>query len=126
VVIPAELREELRAHARDALPNEACGVLAISDGRAERYYRCLNLDESPYRFELSFPDPGLPGDLEDAGYEIGIFHSHPQSEPRPSRTDIERIGLWEGAPFLIMRADTGELRLWRISAGDVTEEPSSE
>jgi [CysO sulfur-carrier protein]-S-L-cysteine hydrolase len=126
VVIPAELREELRAHAREALPNEACGVLAIRDGRAERYYRCINLDESPYRFSLSFPDPALPFELEDAGYEIGIFHTHPQTEPRPSKTDIANIGEWEGAPFVIMRADTGEIRFWRIRGGEVSEQTTSE
>ncbi|HEU5212837.1 MAG TPA: Mov34/MPN/PAD-1 family protein, partial [Gaiellaceae bacterium] len=72
-------------------------------------------------FSLSFPDPTLPFELEDAGYEIGIFHTHPETEPRPSKTDIANIGEWEGAPFVIMRADTGELRFWRIADGDVSE-----
>jgi proteasome lid subunit RPN8/RPN11 len=39
-----------------------------------------------------------------AGYELAVFHSHPETEPRPSRTDIENIGLWEGRPYLSLRA----------------------
>ena len=118
MVIPAALREELRAHAREALPNEACGVLAIRDGRAERYYRCINLDESPYRFSLSFPDPALPFELEDAGYEIGIFHTHPETEPRPSKTDIANIGEWEGAAVRDHARRHRRAALWRIDGGD--------
>jgi proteasome lid subunit RPN8/RPN11 len=118
VVIPEGIRQELQAHARDGLPNESCGLLAIRDGVAERYLPGENTLESPYRFELR---PNDPADffLEDEGYELAVFHSHPESEPRPSRTDIANIGLWEGRPYLIMRADTGELRGWRIQDGHV-------
>jgi proteasome lid subunit RPN8/RPN11 len=118
VVIPDEIRAQLVAHAREGLPNEACGLVAFRDGVAERYLPGENALESPYRFELR---PRDPADffLEDEGYVLAVFHSHPESEPRPSRTDIENIGLWEGRPYLIMRADTGELRGWRIADGDV-------
>jgi proteasome lid subunit RPN8/RPN11 len=118
VVIPNEIREQLVAHARDGLPNEACGLVAFRDGVADRYLPGENALESPYRFELR---PSDPADffLEDEGYELAVFHSHPESEPRPSRTDVANIGLWEGRPYLIMRADTGELRGWRIQDGRV-------
>ena len=36
--------------------------------------------------------------LEDEGYELAVFHSHLSSPPRPSRTDVENIGLWQGKP----------------------------
>lgn len=117
-MIPDEIREQLVAHARDGLPNEACGLVAFRDGVADRYLPGENALESPYRFELR---PSDPADffLEDEGYELAVFHSHPESEPRPSRTDVANIGLWEGRPYLIMRADTGELRGWRIQDGSV-------
>jgi proteasome lid subunit RPN8/RPN11 len=122
VVIPEEIRQELAAHAHAGLPNEACGLVALRDGVAERYLPGENALESPYRFELR---PSDPADffLEDDGYELAVFHSHPESEPRPSRTDIANIGLWEGRPYLIMRADTGELRGWRIQNGQVEPLP---
>jgi proteasome lid subunit RPN8/RPN11 len=113
VVVPAKVRAQLLRHARDAAPNEACGLVAFRDGVAERYLPAENALASPYRFELK---PRDPADffLEDEGYELAVFHSHPETEPRPSRTDVENIGLWEGRPYLILRADTGELAAWRI------------
>ena len=116
-MIPPEIRAELAAHARDEAPNEACGLIVLQDGRAVRYVRGRNALASPYRFELDLdPETWF---LEDEGYELAVFHSHPETEPRPSRTDLENIGLWEGRPYLILRADTGELRGWRISNGSV-------
>jgi proteasome lid subunit RPN8/RPN11 len=120
VVIPAGLRDELAAHAHEALPYEACGVLVLEDERAVRYVRGRNAAQSPYRYTLEI-DPQV-WFLEDEGYELAVFHSHPETEPRPSRTDIESIGLWERRPYVIMRADTGELRAWRIDGGSVSEE----
>jgi proteasome lid subunit RPN8/RPN11 len=119
VVIPDALRRELEAHAREALPAEACGVLVFRDGEAVRYERGRNRLGSPYRYELDV-DPEVFF-LEDEGFELAIFHSHPETDPRPSRTDLENIGLWEGRPYLIMRADTGELRCYRIEGGAISE-----
>jgi proteasome lid subunit RPN8/RPN11 len=118
VVVPESIREQLIAHARSEAPNEACGLLAFRDQVAERYLPGENTLGSPYRFELR---PGDPGDffLEDEGYELAVFHSHPETAPRPSRTDIENIGLWEGRPYLILGLTTGELAGWRIRNGRV-------
>ncbi|HET8653712.1 MAG TPA: M67 family metallopeptidase [Gaiellaceae bacterium] len=116
--MPDAIRSELLAHARAQAPNEACGLVAFREGVAERYLPGDNALESPYRFELRPRDP-TDFFLEDEGYELAVFHSHPQSAPRPSRTDVENIGLWEGRPYLILRADTGELAAWRIADGGV-------
>jgi desampylase len=120
VVIPADIRRALEEHAREEAPNEACGLVLLREGRAERYERGRNAVGSPYRFELDI-DPEV-WFLEDEGYELAVFHSHPASAPRPSRTDVERIGLWEGRPYLILRLDTGELAAWRIRDGQVEPE----
>jgi proteasome lid subunit RPN8/RPN11 len=121
VVIPAEIRRALEQHAREEAPNEACGLVLLRDGRAERYERGRNTLDSPYRFELEI-DPEV-WFAEDDGYELAVFHSHPSSPPRPSRTDVERIGLWEGRPYLILRLDTQELAGWRIRGGVIEPEP---
>ncbi len=57
--------------------------------------------------------------LEDDGYELAVFHSHLSSPPRPSRTDVENVGLWAGRPYLIYTVRTGELAGWRISSGSI-------
>ena len=38
MVIPAALRDEIIAHAREGLPNEACGILAGREGRVEQFF----------------------------------------------------------------------------------------
>jgi proteasome lid subunit RPN8/RPN11 len=123
VVVGAEVRRELEEHAREEAPNEACGLIVLRDREAIRYERGRNALASPYRFELDV-DPEL-WFLEDEGYELAVFHSHPESPARPSRTDIERIGLWAGRPFLILSGSTGELAAFSIRDGRVEELPLS-
>jgi proteasome lid subunit RPN8/RPN11 len=119
--ISRAIREELHAHALEEAPNECCGVIVLRDGVAERYIRGRNRLASPYRYELEIdPDVWF---LEDDGYELAVFHSHPETEPRPSRTDRELSGLWAGKPFLIYGLEVGELRAWTITRDDVEELP---
>ena len=118
MVIPTEIRAQLEAHARAEEPNEACGLVALRDGTAERYIPARNAAASPYRFELETePENWF---LEDDGYELAVFHSHVSSAPRPSRTDVENIGLWQGRPYLILSLGTGELAAWQITDGEIS------
>jgi proteasome lid subunit RPN8/RPN11 len=119
--VPSAVREVLAEHARTELPNEACGVVLIRDGVAERYVAGRNAAASPYRFELDVdPETWF---LEDDGDELAVFHSHVSSPPRPSRTDVENIGLWAGRPYLILTVRTGELAAWRIVDGVIDALP---
>ena len=115
MVVPAELRRELERHALEEAPNEACGLVLVRDGRAVGYRRGRNAEASPYRFRLEV-DPEV-WFLEDEGYELAVFHSHPSSPPRPSRADLERAGPWASRPWLILRTDTRELAAWRLDDG---------
>ena len=111
------MRRELDKHARAEVPNEACGLIVLRDGVAERYVPGRNAVASPYRFELDVdPETWF---LEDDGYELAVFHSHLSSPPRPSRTDVENIGLWQGKPYLVYAVRTDELAAWRIVAGSI-------
>ncbi len=114
-MIPPHVRRSLEEHSRAEAPNEACGLLLLRDGVAERYVAGRNAAASPYRFELDVdPETWF---LEDEGYELAVFHSHLASPPRPSRTDVENIGLWEGRPYVILALHTGELGAWSIERG---------
>ncbi len=121
MVIPPAVRSALVEHAEAESPNEACGVVVFRDGEAERYIPGRNLSESPYRYELEVPPDTWF--LEDEGYELAVFHSHVSSPPRPSRTDVQNIGLWEGKPYLILSLHTGELAGWRIADGRIEPDP---
>ena len=115
MVIPPGIREQLSEHAEAEKPNEACGVIALRDGVAERYVAGENEASSPYRYELKVdPETWF---LEDDGYELAVFHSHLSAPARPSRTDVENIGLWERRPYVILALHTGELAAWRIADG---------
>ena len=125
--MPVELREAIAEHARDEAPNESCGLLLLAGERAVEYVRAVNAAASPYRFEL-FVDPERWADIGDSGLEQAVVHSHLSSPPRPSRTDVENIGLWEGKPYLIYSVREDALGGWTIRGGQieplaVTERP---
>jgi proteasome lid subunit RPN8/RPN11 len=115
VVVPAAIREEIAAHARDEAPNESCGLLILDGDRAVEYVRAVNKAASPYRFEL-YLDPLRWSEIE---LDQAVVHSHLSSPPRPSRTDVENVGLWEGRPYLIYAVRTDDLAAWTITAGEI-------
>jgi len=117
VVVPPTVREALAEHAREELPNESCGLLVLRDRVAARYERGRNGASSPYRFELEI-DPEL-WFLEDDGYELAVVHSHVSAPPRPSRTDVENVGLWQGRPYVIYSVARDELAAWTITDGSI-------
>ena len=122
VVVPETIREELRAHGREAAPNECCGLVLLRDGAAFQYVRGENRSASPEtRYELYIP-PDVWADInEDESIEQAIFHTHPVTKPIPSKTDQELSGLWGGRTFLIYGVKLDELRAWKITRDSVEE-----
>ena len=118
MVIPADVRAALVAHSQEEAPNEACGLVLLREGSAERYERGRNAAASPYRFELEFDDPDI-WYAEDDGYELAVFHSHVSAPARPSRTDVENIGLWAGKPYLVYSLQHDDLAAFRIEDGRI-------
>jgi [CysO sulfur-carrier protein]-S-L-cysteine hydrolase len=118
VVIPAGVRAALVAHTKREAPNEACGLVLLRDGRAEQYEPGRNAAASPYRFELEFDDPEI-WYAEDDGYELAVFHSHVSAPARPSRTDVENIGLWSGKPYLVYSLQHDDLAAFTIDDGQI-------
>jgi len=119
VVISPELRAKIAEHAREEAPNESCGLLLLDGDTAVDYVRAVNRAASPYRFEL-YLDPERWAEIE---LDQAVVHSHVSSPPRPSRTDVENIGLWAGKPYLILSVRSGELAAWRIVDGQIEAEP---
>jgi proteasome lid subunit RPN8/RPN11 len=117
-----DVRAQVVAHAQDEAPNEACGLVLLRDGRADRYERGRNAASSPYRFELEFDDPEI-WFAEDDGYELAVFHSHISAPARPSRTDVENIGLWAGKPYLVYSLRDDDLAAFVIEDGQIEDLP---
>jgi proteasome lid subunit RPN8/RPN11 len=117
--VPDAVRRAIAEHARSESPNESCGLLVLRGGVAERYAPGRNAADSPYRFQLEV-DPEL-WFLEDEGYELAVLHSHVASPPRPSKTDVENVGLWAGRPYLIYSIADDLLAAWTIEDGRISE-----
>jgi proteasome lid subunit RPN8/RPN11 len=127
IEIPSAIREAMVAHAVEGLPNEACGLLAGTDGRVERFFPMANADRSHLTYSL---DPKEHIRVEEEIWEngwsvVGIFHSHTSSQAFPSSTDRSRAGGYPDAAYLIVSlADRSNpsLRAFTIHRGDVEEQ----
>lgn len=102
--IAQDLIDEIVAHARADLPNECCGMVGGSDGRATRVIRVENSAASPLRFEM---DPQGQYDalkeIEGGGEELlAIYHSHTKSAAYPSQTDVNQAVSWPDAIWVIV------------------------
>jgi [CysO sulfur-carrier protein]-S-L-cysteine hydrolase len=130
LTISAVLADELLAHARAEVPNEACGILSGSaaEGRAATYHPARNADASPYVYTLHSDDlVRIVMGIDDAGEDlVAIFHSHTHTPAEPSPTD-RRQAMYPDAIYLLatlMDADaspTQALRAWRIRDGNASE-----
>jgi proteasome lid subunit RPN8/RPN11 len=123
--IARELVDEMVAHAREDAPNECCGMVGSTDGRAIAVYRAVNAEASPLRFRIDSEEQlELHNRIEDAGLELGaIYHSHTRTEPRPSQTDINFANLWPGVLWIIvgLSGEEPDVRTWRIDDGKVSD-----
>lgn len=79
-------------HCKCEFPNEACGILAGSNGNVSKIYRMVNARPSPVSYEM---DPAeqfrVMKEIRQAGMGIvGIYHSHPSCPAYPSAVDVEK------------------------------------
>ena len=132
LVVPRSVAEELLAHARAELPNEACGLLSgsLASGRATQFHPARNAEASPLRYNVHPEDlVRITFAIEDAGEElVAIFHSHTLSPAVPSATDLRAAMYPDPFYLLASLADPdaspeGALRAWRIQGGLSSEVP---
>jgi proteasome lid subunit RPN8/RPN11 len=114
--------DELIAHARDEAPNECCGYVRARDGGVEEVFRAVNERNSPYGYELDHRSLFAANKLDDDGFEVGIYHSHPRSAAEPSQTDINLAHYPDWSYLIVSLEGEPEVRVWRIVDGAVEEE----
>ncbi len=132
LAMTAALAEELMAHARAELPNEACALLSgsLAGHAAQRFHPARNSEASPLRYNVDPQDlVRITFEIEDAGEDlVAIFHSHTHSPAVPSATD-RRTALYPDVFYLLATlADPSApsvraLRAWRIHGGQAFEVP---
>jgi [CysO sulfur-carrier protein]-S-L-cysteine hydrolase len=121
----ASQHEDLVEHARDSAPNECCGYMRLRDGAVEELFRAENLRNSPYGYELDAKSLLRANELDDDGFGVAVYHSHPRSPAEPSQTDINlaQYPHWLQVIVTLDGRDGGpEVRAWRIEDGRVEEE----
>lgn len=115
--------KQLVDHAREESPNECCGYLRAKDGAVEEVARAENVYPSrPYGYELDARSLLAANELDDAGFEVGIYHSHPRSPAEPSQTDINLATYPHWTYLIVSLEDEPTVRAWRIADGRVDEE----
>jgi proteasome lid subunit RPN8/RPN11 len=126
IVISPEIRDQMIRHARAELPNEACGLLAGSNGHIERFWALRNAEESPTHYRLDPRDHiRVFNEIDRLGWELkAIFHSHTSTEAYPSQTDVRQAFYPEAAYLVVSLADPDApaLRGFTIRDGVIEEQ----
>lgn len=93
IIITKSQKQTLVEHAKKHAPNESCALLFGKEDddsyRVVEVFFATNKDNSPINFTI--PNEELIVGYQEAEKKklevVGIFHSHPHSEPVPSATD---------------------------------------
>ena len=125
ISLKRDVYNQIVAHAKADLPNEACGYLAGSDGIVTLGYQLTNVDHSPEHFSF---DPAeqfkTVKDARGKGLQIlANYHSHPETPSRPSQEDI-RLAFDPNILYFIISLAQQEpvVKAFQIINGTVTIE----
>ena len=120
--------EKILAHAKENLPEEACGLIAgTKDGDKkiiEKVYLLENVDHTNEHFSMNAKDQlaAVKDMRANKLVPLGNWHSHPESPSRPSEED-KRLAYDSSASYLIlslMDRENPVLNSFHIE-GDVSE-----
>ena len=135
VIIQKRDYEMMTAHAKQMLPEEACGLIAgidREDGIREirKVYLLENTDHTNEYFSISPADQlkAIKDMRKEGLLALGNWHSHPETPARPSKEDI-RLANDPAASYLILSlADMKhpDLRSFHIAAVETTKTVSRE
>lgn len=121
-----EILTALFEHARREPLTESCGLLAGRDGVITRAFPGANAaGDARSAYEIA-PEElfRLMRAIRAEGLEfLGIYHSHPAGDNRPSANDIERAYYPDAAYFILSQRDDAArpIRAFSIRDGNVTE-----
>jgi len=120
LVLPRKLVNQILTHAQQHEHTESCGLISTSDGHPAHYYAVKNIATDPStRFEMD-PKQQIAAmkHMREYGEDLlAIVHSHPESPPVPSTTDMQEAGYPE-AYYIIVSLNTRgvlEMRGYKIA-----------
>jgi proteasome lid subunit RPN8/RPN11 len=123
--IKKEIVEEMVAQASEKPELECCGLLAGRNGVITRIFPASNSLASATAYEIA-PKELFQNirEIRGAGLELmGIYHSHPNCDNKPSPRDIEQAYYPEVIYFILSpRDDTpNPVRAFAIQNGNTVE-----
>ncbi len=125
--IPANIFGQMVTQAKAQVPVEACGILAGKDNSVEKLYEMTNADQSSDHFMMEPKEQfAVVKNIRSSGLEmLAIFHSHPNTPPRPSAEDI-RLALTPDVTYVIVSLQEPAcpaVKGFLMENGSVTEVP---
>jgi len=125
LVLTEAQRQILSKEAIDKKPNECCALLFGKNDNGKilvnEIFIAENIEKSPLNFTIS-NEQLIQGYkmAEDKGLEvIGIFHSHPDSDPYPSATDKKFMEI-NPVAWVIFSVMTKEFKAYMLESELIT------
>jgi len=121
-----EQAQTIIAYARAESPYEACGIIAGQRNHVLEIIPIPNTAADPLH-NYTMDERRLVEvliSLEARSVDlISFYHSHPQTDPIPSPTDV-KLAFYPDTPYLIISLKGGEARLaaWKMHYGQVSAE----
>lgn len=90
MVVGADVLDAIVRHAREAAPNECCGLLLGTEGGIEEAVRTKNARESPSAYQVDPADhfASLRRARSEGRQIVGAYHSHTHTAAVPSPRDL--------------------------------------
>jgi proteasome lid subunit RPN8/RPN11 len=124
IILQSSHRDQILKSAREAEPNECCGLIGGTEGgQAQSIYSLRNIAaDKIVSYEAAPEDLFIAQrQMRERGEElIAIYHSHPRStEPVPSETDV-RLAYYPQAVYFIvgLAGPQPVMRAFRISESE--------
>ena len=117
------LAQEMVRYAREAQPNECCGVILGTKLVVEQIVQVPNIADDPlHHFQMD--NQALVKVLYQAEHAqlevVGFYHSHPRTDPIPSPTDVHLAHYPDAATVIVsLRNGEAHLAAWSIQSHQV-------
>ena len=119
IQIPRSIYEGMIDHARKGSPLECCGILGGKGKSVLKGFEIPNAEQSPTRYSMS-PLDQLKAfeEMEKESMEmVAVYHSHPQTIPFPSETDVKLAFYPEISSVIISLKEEGHPVVKAFSIG---------
>jgi [CysO sulfur-carrier protein]-S-L-cysteine hydrolase len=119
VILPRPLVNQLLHHAQMNAKREVCGLIGARDSVPTHCYPVGNIAPSPEREFFMDPQGQIRAmrRMRERGEELfGIYHSHPETSPLPSASDLAQAA-YPNVLYLIISLSTKgvlEMRGFRL------------